>query len=238
MMKPTFRATALAALALFWAGSAMAQDVPRQITVTGAGEVSVRPDVTRISLGVQADGETAKAALDEMSGHLAAIFAELDAAGIAEEDRQTTGLRLDPIYDQDERDGRTTRTLAGYRASSMLQVRLAGTDTAGALIDTLAQAGANRIDGIAFEIADPETPAADARRRAVENAARQAGEFAAAANVALGEVISITEHGSARPRPMAAGARMAEAGFAVPVAEGSISVEATVTVVYRIADAE
>ncbi|WP_424931291.1 SIMPL domain-containing protein [Amaricoccus macauensis] len=231
-------AAVLTLVALVTGEGIAAQEVSRHITVTGSGVVSVKPDTARIMVGVQARGETAKAALDEMSSLLDGVFSALDDAGIVEENRQTTALSLDPLYVQQERDGRNTREISGYRAMSMLSIRVADIGGAGALIDRLTQAGANRIDSISFEISEPEAAAATARQRAVENARQKAGEYAEAAEVSLGEVVSISEHGSAAPRPMMSGARMAEASFAVPVAEGSIEVEAQVTVIFRIADGQ
>ncbi len=239
MKQPILWMSAVGALALLWAGAATPQERPREIIVTGAGTVSVKPDVARIYLGVQAEEETAKAALEAMSLSLSEVFAELDAAGIEEKDRQTTGLNLDPIYSREEYEDRMRREITGYRASSMLSIRVAEIDNAGALIDALTRAGVNRIDQISFEVSDAAASESEARLRAVEDAAGKAREFADAAGVALGEVVSITESGSSAPRPMVASARMAsEASFAVPVAEGSISVEAQITMVYRIGEAE
>lgn len=246
MLKAGALAAVLAAATWTLAGPLAAQENPResrvgggarQIVVSGHGEVGVVPDVARVSLGVEAEGETAQAALDAMSESLAAVMTELDAAGIAAEDRQTTNLSLYPQYSQEDRaEGGSARRIIGYQAQSILQIRVADIAAAGGLIDTLTGAGANRIDSISFDISDPKAATAKARRRAVRDARRKATHFANAAGVAVGEVLRITDGGGPSPRPMAM-ARMADGMESVPLAEGSITVAADVRVVFRIADA-
>jgi uncharacterized protein len=226
-------AVALAAVAVLTGGAGSAQEAPREIIVSGHGEVAVRPDIARVTLGVDAEGETAKAALDAMSARLSRVMAAIEGAGIAPEDRQTTSLALDPLYARGDPDGASGPRVTGYRAQSLVSLRIAEIEAVGGLIDTLAGAGANRIDAISFDVSDPAEAAAEARRLAVADARTKAGQFAEAAGVALGEVVTISDGGGGMPRPMAA-ARMAEALASVPVAEGSIAVSADVQVVYRI----
>jgi uncharacterized protein len=212
-----------------------AREAPRTITVAGHGEVSATPDVARVALGVEADGETAEAALGAASERLAEILAALDAAGITPSDRQTVSLGLYPIYAADE-SNRRPETVDGYRAQSMLSVKSADIGSVGALIDTLAGAGANRIDAISFELSEPDGPTAEARRGAVADAIARAQLYAGAAGVGLGPILSISESGTGQPGPNPLYARAAEMAAAVPIEQGSITVGADVLVVFGIAD--
>ncbi|MEM8571853.1 MAG: SIMPL domain-containing protein [Pseudomonadota bacterium] len=235
-MNMMIRRLLLAATLVVWSASlSVAQEAPGEIVVIGMGHVSARPDVARISLGVDIEEETAGMALDGMAAALTRVFEQLDTAGIAPEDRQTTRLNLNPQYVQEQRDGRPTRVLSGYRASSLLTVRVPDVSAAGALIDQLTTAGANRIDAISFELSNPRAAQAQARRLAVADAERRARTYAKAAGLELGGVMSISETG---PRPMPGMLRMdapmAEAAASIPVAEGSVEVEARVTVVFAI----
>ena len=170
-----------------------------------------------------------------MSQDLSQVMATLDTAGITPEDRQTTSLGLNPLYAQDPTGGQDQPNVVGYRAQSLLLIRVPRIAALGGLIDALASAGVNRIDAISFDVADPAAAAASAREQAVRDARTKAGQYADAAGVALGEVVAISDFGGGGPRPMAA-ARMADSSAAVPIAEGSIIVSADVQVTYRLAD--
>ena len=95
----------------------------------------------------------------------------------------------------------------------------------------MAASGANRIDGIGFEIAEAEALLDMARAEAVRDGQARAALYAEAAGVGLGPVISITERGGGAPRPMMARAEMA---MDMPVAEGRLSLGASVEMVFGI----
>lgn len=235
-MRKPFPITIAATLAMvLMLEAAPAEEMPRLITVTGSGSEIAIPDVALLTLGVETDANTAEAALAAMSERLQAIFAALDEAHLAEKDRQTSGLGLDPLYAQREDGGINDAEITGYRARSMLTLTLHDIDTVGALVDTLAGAGVNRIDGISFDLADPSEVVQQARRKAVADAMARATLYADAANIKLGPIVSISEPGGAMPKPYAVNAApRADAAFAMPVARGSLNVDAEVTVVFEI----
>lgn len=238
-MKEMAGAVALAAILLSAAGAgAQEADAARErtLTATGQGSVTVAMDEAVLVLGVEQEADEAAAAMQAMSGALQGVFAELDAAGIAEADRQTVGLSLDPIVDIEQEDGRQRRTTLGYRASSMVQLTLGDVDAVGALIDRLTQAGANRLSHISFDVADRSAAIEEARRRAVEDAQARAELYAGSAGVTLGEIVNISEGGAAEAMPVGMRARAADAMMSVPVASGTADVTAEVTVTWRIGD--
>ena len=100
------------------------------------------------------------------------------------------------------------------------------------MIDALAGAGANRLYGISFEMADPRPSVDAARRQAVADARAKAELYAEAAGVTLGPVVTIREStGMEPPQPFRAKAEMADAA---PVAEGTVTLTADVEVVFGI----
>ena len=103
----------------------------------------------------------------------------------------------------------------------------------GAALDALVAAGANQMNGLNFSIKDPAPLLAKARTEAVADARLRAQQYAAAAGVTLGQILSISESGGAEPpRPMYR--VMAMAADSVPVAAGEESVSASVTLVWEI----
>ncbi len=208
---------------------------PATIAVTGEGQVEAAPDMATVSLGVQTDADTAAAAMAENSAKLAAVIERLKAAGIEPRDIQTSGLSLGPRYDYGKQDG-TPPTVTGYTASNMVTVRVRALDNVGAVLDDVVSGGANTLNGLSFGLADDRPLMDEARNEAVADAAARAALYAKAAGVTLGRVMMIAEAGGyAPPRPMAM-----EAGFAkasdMPVAPGELTISASVSVVYEIAE--
>jgi uncharacterized protein YggE len=203
--------------------------------VTGTGEASATPDIARLSAGVRAEAATAAAALDAASRAMAGIRATLDAAQIAPSDIQTTSLSLTPVWNTASGSMPGQPEIAGYRARNMVTVTVRDLDALGGLLDAVAQAGANEIGAIRFDLADPTATLDAARRAAVADARRKAALYADAAGVTLGPLLRLTDgappSGGPMPMPMA----MADGGRPVPVAEGTLTLSADVTLTWRIA---
>ena len=136
-------------------------------------------------------------------------------------------------------DRRGERDLRGFSASNQISASLRDVHTAGALIDAAAKAGGDDviINSISFAIDDPETLVGEARELAVVDARRKAEQFAALANVDLGDVISISESGanSHTPQIFARTTLDAAAEFAsTPIAPGQSNYSVHVFVVYEL----
>ena len=230
-MRPIPLAAALLGLAL--AVPAAAQDTQRQITVTGSAEVEAVPDLATVTAGVETQAATAVEALAMNSVAMTAVFAALETAKIERRDAQTSQLNLNPVFDNAP-DADQTRgpKVIGYQASSMVTVKVRAVASLGAVIDAVTKSGANRLYGVGFEVSDPQATLTIARLKAVEDARAKAELFAKAAGVTLGNVLSLREGGGGGgPVPMFAKADMAGAP---PVAEGTVTLNADVEVVYAI----
>ena len=224
------RSAAILSLLLF-ATDAVADGTQRTLSVSGAGEAVAAPDVARITTGVQMRAESAGEAMRLASEAMVMVFAALEAEGVAAADVQTSGLSLDPVWDDDVPPGSGPPDVVGYVAGNMVTIRLRDVDAMGPVVDALVVAGANRFQDIGFGIDDPEPLLAEARRAAVADARAKAELLAEAADVTLGAVLSLDESGGYRPQPMFAQADMARSA---PVAEGTMSLGAQVQIVYAI----
>lgn len=213
--------------------AAAAQAQPENVVVTvGEGEVSVIPDMAHVSMGVTARNEQAAVALDETSRALAAVIARLEAAGVAGADIQTGNLSLYPIRTLRDSETSAEPEITGYEASNTLRVAIRDLGQLGNMLDEVVSDGANTLNGLSFSIADPSAPMAEARRLAVRDAIARAEQLTQAAEVDLGAILSISEQGQGGPAPMMemAASRMAD----VPVAAGSLTVSARVTMTFEI----
>ncbi|NCO87606.1 MAG: SIMPL domain-containing protein [Rhodobacterales bacterium] len=229
-----FFAGALLAGALALPLHAEAADQPRVITVTGEASVTALPDLARISIGVSEQATSAQEALRAMSAGTAAVLARLEAAGIAATDMQTGQLSLEPQYDYSGYSG--APKMNGFVASTMIEVRVRDLALLGEVLDAVVADGANRLGGVSFDLAE-RRPALDAARRDAVAVARARAElFAQAAGVELGALMSLSENGGySAPLPMFARGEMMDAA-SVPVAAGEVALQASVTLVYAIAD--
>jgi uncharacterized protein YggE len=220
-----------AALALPMVAPALAQDAAI-VTVTGEATVEATPDSATISLGVTTDGATAAEAMAANSAAVQAVIDRLKLTGIEDRDLQTSNLALNPNwvgYDSGQ-----IPTISGYIASNMLTVRVRALDSLGAVLDAVIADGANTLNGLTFEVAQPRPVLDEARKQAVADAMARATILAEAAGGSLGKVISITENaGYGAPVPMF---RSDAAASPVPVAGGQIGLMASVTVTYEIAE--
>ena len=163
------------------------------ITVSGTGTVTVDPDTAVVTLGVQANAATGAEAMDQVNASSAALTEALVAAGIAEEDIQTSGLNLWTTTDD-------RGEVNGYQASLSVNVTVRDIAAVGPTIDAAQQAAGPgfTIGGVTFSFADPESVLEQARIDAVDSARTKAEQYAAAAGLTLGDVVSIIE-GSATP---------------------------------------
>ncbi len=171
-------ALATLAAALLLAAPAAAQtDTTPTIAADGLGTATLVPDIADFSVGVLRRAPTSAAARRSANARIAAVLKVVKARGVADADIQTTGLRISR-----ERVGRRGHRRVRYAASQELRVRVREVKTLGAMLDAVANAGADDISAPDFGFADPSqgrllatrAALADARKRA-EDAAAQTG---------------------------------------------------------------
>jgi uncharacterized protein YggE len=216
---------------------ASAQSVPaRTLSIAGNAEVHAVPDAALFSTGVVTESETAAAALKANSAALSKVLDAIRSFGVEAKDLQTSGLSLEARYYRPEKPSATDRPrIIGYTAANQITVRVRDLVKLGDLLDKVAVAGANRIDGIAFVVSNQEGLLDEARQKAVADARSKADLYARAAGFALGKVMSLSEETGPSPRPM--GRAMAASPAApVPVEAGEMTLSVRVRVVWSLAD--
>ena len=165
---------------------AIAQEQQRILSVTGRGSVTVPTTIARVRLGIEIEGKTAQTVQEEVARRSAALVRLLRNSNV--DKLQTTGVRLNPIYDR--RNDR--RYLTGYTATNTVSFRVA-TEEAGKLIDAAVKTGATRVDGINFIATDEvlEQARLEALRDATADAQSQANAVLGALNLSQREIIRI-----------------------------------------------
>jgi len=202
------------------------ETVTRTVQVNGTGEVQTQPDTAVVSLGVQTEGDTAQAALNQNNTRMQSLLATLEEADIPARNIQTQTLRLAPRYEFNN----DNRTLVGYTATNMVEVRLDNLDNLGTLLDQAVQDGANSIENIRFEVNNPVAVTDRARQSAFQNARHKAEQLADLVDTELGTVMDIRETSSI-PGPVVRTQELAANAAAVPISPGSqtVTVEIQIT---------
>lgn len=238
------RAGLLAALILPLAVTAApAQtDTPREGTLrmSGTAEIAARPDRAAITSGVVTQAETAREALDLNSAAIARVISAIKEAGIEDRDIATSGFSIEPRYhypsgrDNDVGPPR----LVGYQVSNQVSVRVRDLDRLGPVLDRVVTAGANRVDGIHFEVSDADKRLDEARAAAVQDARRKAEIYAEAAGVQLRRIVSLSEStlGHQPPRPLMARSMAMDSVEAVPVEAGEQTLTVQVDITWEIGE--
>ncbi|HYF94694.1 MAG TPA: SIMPL domain-containing protein [Symbiobacteriaceae bacterium] len=204
--------------------SPMAGMNPPVLVVTGEGRTDVVPDVVVLSLGVTTRAQQAATAFQQTAAALSRVVSALRAAGVPQEQIQTTQVSLQPIVE----NGRQI----GFDATATVRVTLRDPSAVGALIDRAVAAGANNVAGISFEVRDPSAAEAAALSLAVQAAQRQAVVLARSLGIALGPVLRVEAEPAGGPvTPLFARAVAAEA---VPVLPGTIEVTRRVRVEFLV----
>ena len=206
------------------------------IAVTGSGTITVKPDIARLSLGVQVTAPTVAVARSKAADAATKVQAALKQKGVADKDITTQSLNISPQYASSPN---RTPTITGYLVSNQLQVTVRNIDSTSEVLDAAVAAGGDavRVNSISFTVDQPEQFLSQAREEAVKNARARAEVLAKAAGITLGAPRSISEStgGEAVFAPKAAQAADSGLGAApTPINPGEQTLKLTVSVVYDI----
>jgi uncharacterized protein len=229
-----------ALLTIMGAGMTQAQSpspsqltLERTITVSGAGNVVVEPDMAHITLGVVSEADTAKAALEKNTASMTAIVTALKASGLPPKDIQTSNFSVNPRYRPTK--GGEQPVINGYQVSNTVRIVVREIAKLGTILDQVIQLGSNQVHGIGFEASKAEQLKDDARKAAISNARHKAELYAAAAGVKLGRVLGIEEAGvQPAVRQQFAKGRAMSMESAPPIEAGSQRLDAHVTVTFAL----
>jgi uncharacterized protein YggE len=206
------------------------------ITVNGTGTASATPDELQLSLDISATDSSVSSALNAANQAAAAVRDALGKDGVAAGDVQTSGLNVQPQYNQQQYNQQDS--ISGYIADESLTAELHGLAKAGQVISDAVAAGGNavRVDSVQLDLTDQSSKLlARARANAIGDARQRAEEYAKAAGLTLGPVQSITEGEADVPvRPLLAFGPAIATASPVPISAGTEQVTASVTVVYQL----
>jgi uncharacterized protein YggE len=225
-MKTVFAALA-ATLLLAAPAAAQTTDTTPTIAVDGNGTATLVPDIADFQAGVQRRAPTSAAARRSVNARIAAILKTVKAHGVADADIQTSGLSIER--------GRFHHRVR-YTATQMLTIRSRDVKHLGALLDAVANAGADSVEAPEFGFADPSRGQQLAERSALADARKRADAAAAQTGLKITGVRSVDldpQSGQFAPQPGAAsGGSSQRAPQPTRIEPGTQDFTATVRVVY------
>ena len=241
---PGFAFAGALLLSLLSGRSAVAQDALKNLsvphmTVTGQGDVKVKPDKMEITLGVVTEDKSSQAAARGNAEAAQRVQAAVKKAGIADKDVQTVNYSVTPVYsDSIPTPGVKQQPphITGYRVYNQVRIIVRDLAKMSDALDGATAAGSNTIEGISLGLEDQKAAEGQALENAVLDARRKADHLAKAAGTSILNILELSDNtGYGRPlRPMTLSRRIDAGEAATPIAPGELTITANVTIIYGI----
>lgn len=206
------------------------------LSVSGVGySTSLGAEVFTISAGAKAFSRYPGRAIRDNAQVLERLREQLADKGIDRRDVSTTNFQFQRTRDPEDNDGDRDW---GYQTSQQLVVFVRNTDQAGAVIEALVEAGADDVSvqnrrSWGSDRPSPEVEAA-ARKQAVLDARKKASDYAAALDMRISRIVSITDGGARiTGEPPSAAARLSVAPTQID--NGQSAVVASVNMQFELA---
>jgi len=185
---------ALACLAMLLTGGS-AQGAEPIIVVTGTGSAEIQPDRVTVEFTVLNRAKSAAEASEGSARRTQPILAALRALGVPDTAVTSAGFAVQPPWDPKRGTRKENESVATHR----IRVRVSEISTAGTIVETLLDAGADRIEAVNFTVSSIDSARAAALSGAVRQARGDAVVMARAAGGKLGSLIEVTTQGTAAP---------------------------------------
>ncbi len=236
--------TCLALLMAFGAVAAPAASgepaIIPQLTVRGNATIQVPADQLQIQVGVATEAKTVEQALQENTVKIKAIEKVFKEIGLSKKEYKTGRFQIQPRWSTrpPQHHGLWQPGITGYRVNNHFSIKTRQIELGGKIIESCTRAGANTINSIIFDLANPQMYRTQAITAATTNARADANALASAAELKLGEVLNISLDNAAstplRSVSMSFGAEMKSAAPSLNLSPGEVTVHASITITYKI----
>ena len=209
---------------------AIAQNQTPTVEVVGEGIVYATPDMVNISISIEKEGLDLKN-LRQKNGEAVAQVLQLLSKELPMENFQTSYVSL---YKDDY------NKLNKYRVVQNINIKLEDISKYDNLMNTIFDAGVNRIDGISFGVKNKEKLLQESRIAAIDDARKKALLYAVSLDQNIGKAIQIKEVNS-HFNDIQPVERMSKMSLGSPangndntLAVGKIAIEAQVNVAFEL----
>jgi len=157
----------------------------RTIEVVATETVKVEPDIAKVTLGCVTYGETHDEAYQANLKVAGQVIQALLSAGVSKKQIETGSIELSR---RSSYGSRPTAKGRQFEAHQSWTIKLHAAQ-AQKVIDLAVRAGANGVEGVSWDVSDPEALQWKARDAAMKKARATAEEMAASAGDKLGELL-------------------------------------------------
>jgi uncharacterized protein len=187
------------------AGKAAVQPPQHVVTVTGEGEVRIRPDQAVLSFGIWTQGASAAEAEALNVASMQRVRDALVAAGMDEHSLEAVHKSVSAGTYQDFTG--VTR-ISGFQAEGRITGTLRSTAKVQAVVDAALATGATSLESVVYGLDSQEQSREAAMQSALDNARTRATALARAEGGNLGDLISMEVLQEEPPGPVSSGGAM------------------------------
>lgn len=233
--------------------SALPQNAPHEITMTGEGKAYIKPDIATVSFGVTTQELKSQDAVNKNNEKMNVVIGAIKSLGVADKDIQTTLYNLTPVYEYGYSSMmgasapssmmyptpvRTDKVFKGYSLQQQVTVKIRNFDNISAILSAATGNGSTNVGDLQFTVDDPEMARAQARAKAIDQAKEKMEILARQSGLHVGKLVNVYEGYNSYPQPMyAAGSAMkdtAVSNVAPQIQTGQMEVSSSVTLTYQV----
>lgn len=209
--------------------SAAQTETQRTISVTGNGNVSVKPDIVTLKFLVRTTDWNVSKAVEKNALNTANVLTALTEAGVSSSDVST--------FDYNISQDNSNNYPGQYTVRNTIAVVIRNIDITGAVIDAAVKnnTGANGLTSFKYEVSDTSSALRQARTLAIQDAQDAASLLAGASGCKVSSVLNINEYQSTySSNEVMFKAMAADMSGATQIQEGNVTVSSTVNITYLI----
>ena len=216
----------------------------RTITVTGKGNLKVKPDLTRITVTLTGRHHEYDETLEKSAEATEELKETLKPFGFEEKDIKTLSFNVDTAYESErDKNGSCRQKFAGYDFNHVLKAEFdSDNERLGKILYALAHMELKPEFRLSYTVKDPEISKNELLEKAAADAAAKAKVLADAAGVSLKSIQSIDYswgeiefESSPMPRMMTCSAGSArDNSYSMDIEPDDIAVSDTVTIIWEI----
>lgn len=217
--------------------SVLTQTKGEPMMVSDTGKVTVVPDIAKVTVGIDEQGQSLKQVQDSVNKKSKALTDSLKKVGVNEKDIKTVNYSVNPEYDYQNQPYK----INGYSVSTSYEIKITDFELVNDVLVLATESGANVVGNISFEVNEEtrEKKLQEAREMAVDKAKQKAEGLAKASGIILGKIINVTESmGLDYPRPIAYAKEMSLSSGDSPevanVTPGETEISVTVNLSFEI----
>jgi uncharacterized protein YggE len=202
----------------------------RLVTVQGVGEVTVKPDMATINIGVETEDKDAAFAQSSNARLMDAVSKAIKELGVKEDELQTSQYN---IYKSRNYGDESQEEF--FVVTNTLTVTVNDISKVGAIIDASSKAGANKINSINFSVKDESKYYQEALKNAMTSAKGKATTIMSTFGKKPSLPYTVSEasyYGGAVRANYAMDMAMEKSAVATPIEAGDLTITANVSVQY------